>query len=136
MVPLPFVLLYLKQLVNYVGKRSLVASRFLDRLIEITRKKAGPIEEFQWLGLMLFVVVPFPRTGTWSGAIAATIQDMPFWEAVSANFFRVVFAGLLVNLLVNLGIKYVVIVGAILFFMSTIMWSFLRYVKKPPNNLN
>lgn len=136
MVPVPFILLYLKQLVNYAGKRSSVASRFLNRLIEITRKKAGPIEEFQWLGLMLFVAVPFPGTGAWSGAIAATILDMPFWKAVSANFFGVVFAGLLVNLLVNLGIKYAVIVGAILFFVSTVMWSFLRYVRKPPNNLN
>lgn len=135
MVPVPFILLYLKQLVTYAGKRSSVASSFLDRLIEITRKKAGPIEEFQWLGLMLFVAVPFPGTGAWSGAIAATILDMPFWEAVSANFFGVVFAGLLVNLLVNLGIKYAVIVGAILFFVSTVMWSFLRHIRKPPNNL-
>lgn len=136
MVPVPFILLYLKQLVTYAGKRSSVASSFLDRLIEITRKKAGPIEEFQWLGLMLFVAVPFPGTGAWSGAIAATILDMPFWEAVSANFFGVVFAGLLVNLLVNLGIKYAVIVGAILFFVSTVMWNLLRYIKKSPNNLN
>jgi uncharacterized membrane protein len=69
MVPVPFILLYLKQLVTYAGKRSSVASIFLDRLIKITRKKAGPIEEFQWLGLMLFFVVPFLRTGAWSGAI-------------------------------------------------------------------
>eukprot|EP01018_Ginkgo_biloba_P011211 Gb_02066 [translate_table: standard] len=126
MVPVPFILLYLKRVASFLGKRIPGASTFLDRLFERTRKKAGPIEEFQWLGLMLFVAVPFPGTGAWTGAIAAAILDMPFWEAVSANFFGVVFAGLLVNLLVNLGLKYAIIVGAILFFVSTIMWTFLR----------
>lgn len=136
MVPVPFILLYLKQLTIFLEKRSSVASNLLQNIYKVTRKKAGPIEEFQWLGLMLFVAVPFPGTGAWSGAIAATILDMPFWDAVSANFFGVVFAGLLVNLLVNLGLKYALIVGAILFFISSVMWSFLRYLRKPLNNTN
>ncbi|GLJ32097.1 hypothetical protein SUGI_0646390 [Cryptomeria japonica] len=136
MVPIPFILLYLKRITDFVGKRSSVASSFLQNLVERTRKKAGPIEEFQWLGLILFVAVPFPGTGAWTGAFAATILDMPFWDALSANFFGVVFAGLLVNLLVNLGIKYAIAVGAILFFVSTVMWSFLRYLRKPSNNIN
>ncbi|KAL1830644.1 hypothetical protein ACET3Z_000295 [Daucus carota] len=36
---------------------------------------------------------------------------MPFWSAVSAHFFGVVLAGFLVNLLVNLGLKYDVLTG-------------------------
>ncbi|KAH9323184.1 hypothetical protein KI387_017823, partial [Taxus chinensis] len=136
MVPVPFIFLYLKKLLNSVGKRSSVASNFLQIVVERTRKKAGPIEEFQWLGLMLFVAVPFPGTGAWSGAIAATILDMSFWDALSANFIGVVLAGLLVNLLVNLGIKYAIAVGVILFFVSSVMWSFLRYLRKPANNIN
>ncbi|CAL9009883.1 unnamed protein product [Prunus brigantina] len=55
---------------------------------------------------------------------------MPFWAAVSTNSFGVVLAGLLVNLLVNLGLKYAIITGIIIFIISTFMWSILRNFKK------
>ncbi|KAL0914681.1 hypothetical protein M5K25_015049 [Dendrobium thyrsiflorum] len=126
MVPVPFIVLYLKQFAAFLSKKSSSATRFLELLFERAREKAGPVMEFQWLGLMLFVAVPFPGTGAWTGAIIAAILDMPFWSAVSANFFGVVFAGLLVNLLVNLGLKYAVMVGILLFFISTVMWNVLR----------
>ncbi|GAU46314.1 hypothetical protein TSUD_243360 [Trifolium subterraneum] len=105
MVPVPFIILYLKRFASFLASKSPSASRLLDILFKNAKEKAGPVEEFQWLGLMLFVAVPFPGTGAWTGAIIASILEMPFWAAVSANFFGVVFAGLLVNLLVNLGLK-------------------------------
>ncbi|CAL0311958.1 unnamed protein product [Lupinus luteus] len=129
MVPVPFIVLYLKRFASFLAARNTFASRFVDMLFEYAKKKAGPVEEFQWLGLMLFVAVPFPGTGAWSGAIIASILDMPFWSAVSANFVGVVFAGLLVNLLVNLGLKYAIITGIILFFVSTFMWGILKNIK-------
>lgn len=130
MVPVPFIVLYLKRVASFLSARSSTVSRLLDMLFENAKEKAGPVEEFQWLGLMLFVAVPFPGTGAWTGAFVAAILDMPFWAAVSANFFGVLFAGLLVNLLVNLGLKYAIITGIILFFVSTFMWSILRHLKK------
>ncbi|KAK7368003.1 hypothetical protein VNO80_10025 [Phaseolus coccineus] len=130
MVPVPFIVLYLKRFASFLAARSSYVSRLLDMLFENAKEKAGPVEEFQWLGLMLFVAVPFPGTGAWTGAFIAAILDMPFWAAVSANFIGVVFAGLLVNLLVNLGLKYAIITGIILFFVSTFMWSILRNLKK------
>lgn len=126
MLPVPFIILYLKKFASFLAGRNLAASRFLDILFEGAKKKAGPVEEFQWLGLMLFVAVPFPGTGAWTGAIIASILEMPFWSAVSANLCGVVLAGLLVNLLVNLGLNYAVLAAVILFFISTVMWSILR----------
>ncbi|KAL2349318.1 hypothetical protein Fmac_003318 [Flemingia macrophylla] len=136
MVPVPFIVLYLRKLASFLASRSSSASRILDKLFENAKEKAGPVEEFQWLGLMLFVAVPFPGTGAWTGAFIASILDMPFWEAVSANFFGVVCAGLLVNLLVNLGLKYAIITGIILFIGSTFMWSILRNLKKRLSSSN
>ncbi|CAI8587787.1 unnamed protein product [Vicia faba] len=134
MVPVPFIILYLKKFASFLASTSPSASRFLDILFKNAKAKAGPVEEFQWLGLMLFVAVPFPGTGAWSGAIIASILDISFWTGVSANFFGVVFAGLLVNLLVNLGLKYAIITGIILFFVSTFMWTILRNLKKGLNS--
>ncbi|XP_042497082.1 uncharacterized protein LOC122075924 [Macadamia integrifolia] len=136
MVPVPFIVLYLKRFASFLTRKNPSASRFLDLLFERAREKAGPVEEFQWIGLMLFVAVPFPGTGAWTGAIIASILDMPFWSAVSANFCGVVLAGLLVNLLVNLGLKYAVATGIVLFFISTFMWSFLRSVKRSLGSSN
>uniref|UniRef100_A0A2N9EBY3 Small multi-drug export protein n=1 Tax=Fagus sylvatica TaxID=28930 RepID=A0A2N9EBY3_FAGSY len=130
MVPVPFIILYLKKFASFLAGRNQSASQFLEMLFKSAKEKAGPVEEFQWLGLMLFVAVPFPGTGAWTGAIIASILEMPFWSAVTANFFGVVLAGLLVNLLVNVGLKYAIVTGVILFFISTFMWSILRNLRK------
>lgn len=136
MIPVPFIILYLKKFANFVAGKNHVASRVLDMLFKRAKEKAGPVEEFQWLGLMLFVAVPFPGTGAWTGAIIASVLDMPFWSALSANFFGVVSAGLLVNLLVNLGLKYAIITGLLLFLVSTFMWSLLRKLSNSLNSHN
>ncbi|GAA0146860.1 hypothetical protein LIER_06712 [Lithospermum erythrorhizon] len=130
MVPVPFIILYLKKFANFMAGKNQSASQFLEMIFEKAKSKAGPVEEFQWLGLMLFVAVPFPGTGAWTGAIIASILDMPFWSAVSANFVGVVLAGLLVNLLVNVGLKYAIVTGIILFIISTFMWNILRNLKR------
>lgn len=63
MVPVPVVVLYLAKLFNYISSRSKTGERWIEKVLENTRRKAAPIQEFQWLGLMLFVAVPFPGTG-------------------------------------------------------------------------
>ena len=130
LVPVPFIILYLKKLASFLAGKSRTASKLLEILFKRVKEKAGPVEEFQWLGLMLFVAVPFPGTGAWTGAIIASILDMPFWSAVSSNFCGVVLAGLLVNLLVNLGLREAIVAGVVLFFVSTFMWSVLRKIRK------
>ena len=102
-------------------------------IFKSTRRKSGTIQEFKWLGLMLFVAVPFPGTGAWTDAMASSVLGMNFWHAISAKFLGVVMEGFLVNLLVNLGFKYALVVGFGVLLGSTFMWSFLRVimVKKP-----
>lgn len=118
MVPVPLILLYMEKLLNLLSDKSSTAKQYFDGFLESTRRKSSPVQEFKWLGLMLFVAVPFPGTGAWTGAMVASVLGMPFWSAMSANFLGVVMAGLLVNLLVNLGVKYAVMVGIALFFSS------------------
>ncbi|KAI5065439.1 hypothetical protein GOP47_0020134 [Adiantum capillus-veneris] len=126
MVMVPILILYLEKTAKFLSNKNSTAKKMVDAFFESTRKKAAPVEEFEWLGLMLFVAVPFPGTGAWTGAMVASVLGMPFWKAMSANFCGVVMAGLLVNLLVNLGLNYAIMVGAGLFLISTFMWSFLR----------
>ncbi|GBG63811.1 hypothetical protein CBR_g39595 [Chara braunii] len=130
MVPVPIILLYLGKLSSFLIEKSALAARFFDFLFEHTRAKAGPIAEFKWLGLMLFVAVPLPGTGAWSGAIAAHILGMPFWDAMSANFVGVVLAGLIMNMFCTVGLRQAIVVGIGLFILSSGIWSVLRLVRK------
>ncbi|KAL8161541.1 hypothetical protein V2J09_013030 [Rumex salicifolius] len=129
MVPVPFIILYLNKLATFLAGKGGTMSRLLDMLFKSAKQKAGPIEEFQWLSLMLFVAVPFPVTGAWTGAIIASMLNMPFWYALSANFFGVVLAGLLVNLHMNLGLKYAVVMGITLILVSTLLWSSVHSIR-------
>jgi uncharacterized membrane protein len=133
MMPVPFIILYLKSIATFLSKGSASAAQIMDLLFERARRKAAPVEEFQWLGLMLFVAVPFPGTAAWSGAIVASVLGLPFWSGFSANFVGVVLAGLLVNLLMNLGLKYAIVTGIVLLFVSSVMWGVLRSIKKSLN---
>lgn len=50
--------------------------------------------EFQWLGLILFVSMSFLKIEAWASPIITSVLDMPFWSAISANFFGIVLAAL------------------------------------------
>lgn len=49
-----------------------------------------------FVALVLFVAIPLPGTGAWTGALAAYLVNVPFWRAFSAIFFGLVLSGLIV----------------------------------------
>jgi uncharacterized membrane protein len=69
---------------------------FFDWLFKTTMKKGEIIQKYEALGLMLFVAVPLPMTGAWSGCIAASLFKIRFRYAFPAILFGVVIAGLIV----------------------------------------
>ncbi len=73
-----------------------VFERFFNWLFERTRKKATLIEKFEAFGLILFVAVPLPITGAWTGCVAATLFKIRFRYAFLAVLFGIAIAGLVV----------------------------------------
>jgi len=71
--------------------------RFFDWLFERTREKGELIQKYEAIGLMLFVAVPLPMTGAWSGCIAASLFRIKFRYAFPAIFLGVVIAGVIVS---------------------------------------
>jgi uncharacterized membrane protein len=69
---------------------------FFDWLFERTKAKGDLIQKYEALGLMLFVAVPLPMTGAWSGCIAASLFRIKFRYALPAIFLGVVGAGVIV----------------------------------------
>lgn len=69
---------------------------FFEWLFERTKAKGDLIQKYEALGLMLFVAVPLPMTGAWSGCIAASLFRIKFRYALPAIFLGVVLAGVIV----------------------------------------
>lgn len=79
-------------------------SRFFDWVFERTKRNADKVQKYEALGLFLFVAIPLPMTGAWSGVIAASLFKIKFRYAFIAIFTGVICAGIIVSTLCSLGI--------------------------------
>ncbi|MDD5552736.1 MAG: small multi-drug export protein, partial [Candidatus Omnitrophica bacterium] len=79
-------------------------ARFFDWLFERTKKKADTIQKYEALGLCLFVAIPLPMTGAWSGVVAASLFKIKFRYAFISILAGVLLAGLIVSTLCGLGL--------------------------------
>lgn len=52
--------------------------RFFEWLFHRTRSRSSIIEEFELVGLTLFIAIPFPGTGVWTGCVAAYLLGLPW----------------------------------------------------------
>ena len=89
-------LLFLLQPISNRLRRIKIFERFFDWLFERTRKKASLVEKFEALGLILFVAIPLPITGAWTGCVAATLFKIRFRYAFVAITLGVIIAGFIV----------------------------------------
>jgi uncharacterized membrane protein len=95
--------LFLFEPVSDVLRKFKIWSRFFDWLSERTRKNSDAIQKYEALGLVIFVAIPLPMTGAWSGVIAATLFKIRFRYAFLAILSGVILSGIVVSLLCALG---------------------------------
>jgi uncharacterized membrane protein len=89
-------LLFLLQPVSNRLRHIKIFEKFFGWLFERTRKKATLVERFEALGLILFVAIPLPVTGAWTGCVAATLFKIRFRYAFLSIAAGVLIAGLIV----------------------------------------
>lgn len=70
----------------------------LERILQRTRRKGEQVQKYGVLGLLLFVAVPLPGTGAWTGAVLAWLFGFPVGIAFTAIGGGVLIAGILVTL--------------------------------------
>lgn len=75
MLPIPFILLFINKIFDWMRNTRLV--KLVNKLEEKGRQKSKKINEYKTLGLFIFVAIPLPGTGAWTGALAASIMRMP-----------------------------------------------------------
>jgi uncharacterized membrane protein len=80
--------------------------RFFDRFVEGARRKlSGSMEKWGWLGIALFVAIPLPMTGAWTGTLGAWVLGVSKRRTMAAVILGVLTAGIIVTSVMELGIK-------------------------------
>ncbi len=98
MIPIPFILVFITKIFDWMKKREKlrpIAEKFEKKAIG----KSDGIKKYGKLGLFIFVAIPLPGTGAWTGSLAATLLGFKPKEALPPIFFGVVTAGLIMSLL-------------------------------------
>lgn len=98
MIPVPFILLLITPLCNLLKKTRLLAwfPRWLDAKVEKNRHK---VERYAFWGLFLFVAIPVPGTGAWTGSLIASFLGFDFKRSLLSVFAGVLTAGVIMTLL-------------------------------------
>lgn len=102
LLPVPFILLFIDALSRLLSKISFF-ERMLHRLFERTRQRGIIIERYERIGLMIFVAIPLPLTGAWTGSLAAVLLGLKFKPAFLSIFAGIIIAGIIVTSATLLG---------------------------------
>ena len=101
MVPVPFIYLFARKVLEWGADKPLIG-KFFSWCLEKGKKGGQKLQEKAgkglFIALLLFVGIPLPGTGAWTGTLAASILDMDFKSSVFAVLFGVVLAGIIMGL--------------------------------------
>lgn len=105
LIPIIFIISGLDLLINkFAVHKIYFLNRFFTWLFARTRRKhSGKIDKWKSLALIIFVAIPLPGTGAWTGALIAFVFGIPLKRAFPAIAAGVLIAGILVSL-ITLGI--------------------------------
>lgn len=97
MLPIPFILLFIKKIFAWMRKINCL-KKIPEWLEAKAMKKSEQIEKYGYLGLFLFVAIPLPGTGAWTGSLLAVLFGMKTKKSLLFIFFGVLAAGLVMTL--------------------------------------
>ena len=99
MLPVPFILLFIEKIIQWMAASKV---NFFQKLAGWVNRKAEKnrprIERYSFWGVALFVAIPLPVTGAWTGLLVAATIEMRFWKALLSAFIGVLVAGCIMTL--------------------------------------
>ena len=98
LLPVPFIILLVRQVFDLLRKHPFFAPK-IDALERRAHLKGRLVRKYRLLGLTLFVAIPLPGTGAWTGALVAAFLNIRLRNALPALTRGVLIAGGLVTLM-------------------------------------
>lgn len=117
-------ILFLNLFEKFVEKK-----KFLNKIFNFFKLRALKnrkiVEKYEIFGIYIFVSVPLPFTGAWTGCLLAYLLQTPPFKTFLAIFFGIITAGIIVSLILIVGIKWGIISGIIFGTLIILILNFL-----------
>ncbi len=97
MLPVPFIIIFIKKIFRWLRKYWPWMDRAVTALEKRAEIKGDKVRRYGKWALLLFVAIPAPGTGAWTGALVAALMNMKLRDAVPVILIGVCIAGLLVT---------------------------------------
>lgn len=98
MIPVPFIVLFIRPIFAWM-KKFKIFHKLVTKLEERGTSKQETVKKYKFWGLFIFVAIPLPGTGAWTGALIAALMNMRLKDAVPSIALGVITAGIIVTFL-------------------------------------
>ena len=99
-IPVPFILLFVSKILEWMKKSKVKwMNKFANWLYKKKDKHKGQIEKYGFWGLVLFVGIPLPGTGAWTGCLIASVLEMDRKKAFIAAMIGILMASIIMMIL-------------------------------------
>lgn len=104
-IPVPFIIVYIRRIFLMMRKYMPQMNKLVDKMEKKAHLKGEKVLKYQSIGLWLFVAIPLPGTGAWTGSLAAAFLDIRLKKAMPAVVLGVLTAGCIMLALTYVGIN-------------------------------
>lgn len=95
LLPVPFIILFIKKIFEFL-RRFKFFDKFISKLESKTEKNKDKVMRYKQWGLLVFVAIPLPGTGAWTGALFAALLDIDLKKSFPIIALGVLIAGVIV----------------------------------------
>ena len=108
MVPVPFIIVYIKRIFEWMRKYMPRLNSLVTKLENRAHLKGETVEKYGHWGLLIFVAIPLPGTGAWTGALIAALLNIRTAKAVPVILIGVCIAAAIMTL-ITYGVIHIVL---------------------------
>ncbi len=97
LIPIPFIIVFIRRIFSWMKAKSEWLAGIAAKMEAKADKNKEKVLKYEFWGLMLFVAIPLPGTGAWTGALIAAMLDMQLKRAMPAIAAGVLIAAIIVS---------------------------------------
>lgn len=96
-LPIPFILLFIKKIFEFMKKHNILKN-LVYKLADRAAKKSSGVEKGEFIFLLLFVGIPLPGTGAWTGSLIASLLEFDIKKASLAILIGIIIAAIIMDI--------------------------------------
>ncbi len=97
-LPVPFLVMFVRPIFEWMKKKSDRLRKIVEKLEAKAEGKVDKVRKYEKLGLFVFVAIPLPGTGAWTGSLIAAVFGMRLKDSVPMILLGVAVAGIIVSI--------------------------------------